>query len=276
MAGRAISRFLHPLHQSELDLTLAKVLRLGSLPAIYTTSDDLAVAGLDSYVSTYLREEIQQESLARAIDRFSRFLEFAGQVNSEPVNFAKLGKQIGIAGKTVADYYGILVDTLIATEIPGWSQSVKKQLLQAPKYYFFDTGVLNALNGYLRVDLKESSFLYEKLFKTLVVSQLLGTNHYEDLGLKFFYWCDKIGREVDLVLARNVIDPVVAIEIKSSSAPKPNDCLGFRAFAEEYPKIPKVCNCTTQRSYSKEGILFVPWQDATANFEKILDQMGAS
>lgn len=169
LAGRALSNFLHPLHASELDLNLAKALRLGTLPAVYFATEEIAIPMLQSYVSTYLREEIQQESLVRAIDRFGRFLEYAGQVNGEPVNFSKLSKQIGVAGRTVAEYYSILVDTLIAVQLPGWSESVKKQLLQAPKFYFFDCGVLNAINGYLQMDLKESSFLYGRLFETFVI-----------------------------------------------------------------------------------------------------------
>ena len=270
LAGRAISNFLHPLHESELDIALVKALRLGTLPAIYFAPEDLAVPMLESYVSTYLREEIQQEALVRAIDRFGRFLEFAGQVNGEPVNFAKLAKQIGVAGKTVAEYYSILVDTLIVMQMPGWSESVKKQLLQAPKFYFFDCGVLNAINGYLRVELKEASFLYGRLFETFILSQIHAANDYEALGLRFFYWREKSGKEIDLIIARNVTTPLVAVEIKSSANPSPPDCPGFAAFAEDYPNVARVCICRTPRSYSDGGILFVPWQEAIKNLASLL------
>lgn len=261
LAGRAISCYLHPLHISELQLNLNKSLQFGTLPAIYLGPDELAVPTLESYVSTYLREEVQQESLVRAIDQFSRFLEFAGQLNGEPVNFSKLGKQVGIAGKTAHEYFSILVDTLIVIQLPGWSESVKKQLLAAPKYYFFDTGVLNTINGYLRVDLRESSFLYGRLFETFVISQLSATNDYQSLGYKFFYWRDKNGREVDLVLARNVTKPLAAIEIKSAASPTAQDCPGFMPFAEDYPEIPQICVCTTPRAYRDGHVLFLPWED---------------
>ena len=204
LAGRAISRFLHPLHSSELSLDLGKALHRGTLPGVYLEDDEIALLRLETYVSTYLREEIQQEALVRAVDTFGRFLEFAGQVNGEPINFSKLGRQIGIAGKTVQEYFNILSDTLLGTTIYGWSHSLKKQLLLAPKFYFFDTGVLNAINGYLRIELRPSSFLYGRLFETFIIAQLAATNHYHDLGLKFFSWREKGGGEVDLLLARNV------------------------------------------------------------------------
>jgi predicted AAA+ superfamily ATPase len=261
LAGRAISCFLHPLHASEIDIDLAKALRLGTLPGVYLGSEDLAIPTLESYVSTYLREEIQQESLVREIDRFSRFLEYAGQNNGEPINFSKLGRQAGIAGKTAQEYFSILVDTLVAHHLPGWSESVKKQLLQAPKFYFFDTGVLNAINGYLRVDLRESSFLYGRLFETFIVSQVVAANDYLSFGYRFFYWRDKNGQEVDLIIARNVSTPLAAVEIKSSVNPKAADCAGFAAFSEEYPHVPKICVCNAPYRYTDEGILFIPWKD---------------
>jgi predicted AAA+ superfamily ATPase len=259
LAGRAISCFLHPLHASELELDLTKSLRIGTLPGVYLGREELAIPTLESYVSTYLREEIQQESLVREIDRFSRFLEYAGQNNGEPINFTKLGKQSGIAGKTAQEYFSILVDTLVAHCLPGWSESVKKQLLQAPKFYFFDTGVLNAINGYLRVDLRESSFLYGRLFEAFIISQLIATNDYLSLGYRFFYWRDKNGREVDLIIARNVSTPLAAVEIKSSTSPTADDCSGFIAFQEDYPHVPRICVCNAPYTYTDQGISFIPW-----------------
>jgi predicted AAA+ superfamily ATPase len=231
------------------------------MPGVYLDTTQLEIRSLESYVSTYLREEIQQESLVRGIDRFAKFLEFAAQQNGQPVNYAKLGKTIGIAGKTVSEYYSILSDTLLATHIPGWSESVRRQLLQSPRYYFFDCGVLNAINGYLRIEMRGGGFIYGNLFKTFVVNQLIAANHFSTLGLRFFYWRDKEGKEVDLILARNQFEPLLAVEIKSSSMPQPEDCPGFRPFSEEYPTVPRICVCTTPRSYSAGEIDFLPWQE---------------
>lgn len=269
LAGRALSCHFFPLTELELNLDLDRALKVGTMPGVYLDQSNLEIETLDSYVSTYLREEIQQESLVRGVERFAKFLEFASQANGQPINFAKLGRSVGIAGKTIADYYGILTDTLIATEIPGWSESVRRQLLQAPRYYFFDCGVLNAINGYLRVDLRRGGFLYGNLFETFIVNQLLATNHYLSLGLKFYYWRDKDGQEIDLILARNQFEPLVAVEIKSSEAPTAADCPGFSRLMEDYPNIKKICACATPREYSDANIDFIPWQLAVKNLVEI-------
>jgi uncharacterized protein len=270
LAGRALSRYLFPFYVGELDLNLNRALHLGTLPRVYLEDDEMARDILKSYVSTYLREEIQQEALVRSVERFSRFLDFAGQVHGEPVNFTKLGQQIGIVGKTVREYFQILEDTLLAFELPGWSQSVKKQLLQSSKFYFFDTGVLNSLNGYLGVELKPQSFLFGRLFETFIIHQIRARNEYQQLGLRFFYWRDSKGLEVDLILARNVHEPVVAIEIKSSSSPTAIDCPGFISFREDYPKVKCFCICTTPHAYTDENILFLPWQEAILSIDQIV------
>ena len=165
LAARALTTYLHPLSVLELDLDLDTVLRIGSLPGVYL-EQDFAKHRLRSYISTYIKEEVQEESLVRKIDRFARFLDLAGQLNGEPINHSKLGRALKTTSNTVQEYFSILVDTLLCHRVDGWSESVKRQLLQAPKYYWFDCGVLNALNGELDTEIKRSSFRYGRLFET--------------------------------------------------------------------------------------------------------------
>ena len=272
LAGRAVSCHLFTLSQLELDLSLSRAVQFGTLPGVYLDQVGLEIPTLESYVSTYLREEVQQESLIRGIDRFARFLDFAAQSNAQPINFSKLGRQLGVAGKTVAEYFSILCDTLVARELPGWSESVRRQLLQASKYYFFDCGVLNVLNGYLRIDLRKGGFVFGNLFETFVINQLFCANEYLSLGLRFYYWRDKDGQEVDLILARNSFEPLLAIEIKSHEAPKAEDCPGFALFKEDYPQVPQLCVCNTPRAYQEEEIRFLPWKDLIQNLKQLVNR----
>ena len=79
LAGRAVTRFMHPLTAHELgnDYSLEHSLSFGQLPSTYIESDPADY--LESYIHTYLREEIQQEGLTRNLqafqlrDRHSRF-----------------------------------------------------------------------------------------------------------------------------------------------------------------------------------------------------------
>ena len=264
LAARALTTYLHPLSILETELDIDTVLRIGSLPGVYLERE-FANHRLRTYIGTYLKEEIQEEALVRKIDRFARFLDLAGQLNGEPVNHSKLGRSLKTTSNTVQEYFSILVDTLLCHRLDGWSESVKRQLLQAPKYYWFDCGVLNALNGELDVELKRSSFRYGRLFETYLTQEVIRHNDYFERGFRFFYWRDKNGLEVDLIIARSASRPVAAVEFKSSSNPNDDDLDGLIAFGEDYPKTPRYCFCHTPRAYDlPSGIHVLPWREGLA------------
>ncbi len=80
LAGRALSYFLYPLTVKELgkDFDLVRSLKFGNLPMVYTDPDPEKY--LNSYIKTYLREEVMQEGLTRNLGAFTRFLESASCV----------------------------------------------------------------------------------------------------------------------------------------------------------------------------------------------------
>jgi predicted AAA+ superfamily ATPase len=243
------------------ELELDKVLRMGSLPAVYF-EPDFALHRLRSYIGTYIKEEIKEESLVRKIDRFARFLDLAGQLNSEPINHSKIAKTLKTTPNTIQEYFSILVDTLLCHRIDGWSHSVRKQLLQSPRYYWFDCGVLNALNGELETELKRSSFRYGKLFETLMIQEIVRFNDYFERDLRLYYWRDQNGKEIDLLLARNSSTPIAAIEFKSSDSPSDDDFSGFSPFHSEYPNVPRFCFSLCPRPYDlPSGVKVLPWRE---------------
>ena len=261
LAGRAWTLKLHPLSSQEVEPDLRKALTIGTLPGIYQEAPSSARRSLKAYVETYLKEEVMQELLIRRIDRFIRLLDIAGQVNGEPVNYTSVARDSGVSVKTAQEYFDILVDTLIAFRIDGWSHSVRKQLRQGPKFYFFDCGVLNAVRGELQTELKSGSYRYGKLFETFVVNELIRANDYSETGYRFNYWRTSTGQEVDLVLTRGPQDTPKAIEIKSQSSPGESDLKGLRAFASENNTAELFCLCRTTHKYSLGPIQVLPWQD---------------
>ncbi len=260
LAGRAYVTHLHPLTHREGVFRLKKALQYGTLPGLVLTGAD-PQAYLEAYVSTYLKEEIQQEALVRKLDGFVRFLELAAQLHGEPVNFSKMARQGIASSPTVQDYFSILVDTLVAFRLDGWASSVKRQLLQAPKYYFFDPGVLNSLRGELQVDLSEASFRFGRLFETWVILEAIRLNDYVRTAYKFAYWRTNSGLEVDLILYRNTWTAPIAIEIKSSENPDEKDLSGLKAFMKDYPKAKAYCFCRAPRRRLVGKITILPWQE---------------
>lgn len=259
LAGRAWMRHLHPLSSEEVNLDLMHSLQFGTLPVAYLEDDPEEF--LKSYLDVYLKEEIFQESLVRRIENFSRFIDIAGQLNGEPINFTKLARQCSVSVKTAQEYFQILEDTLVVSRVPGWSSSVKKQLMQAPKFYFFDCGVLNTINGELRSELKTSTYRYGRLFENLVIQEILRANDYRGTPYKPYYWRTHQGSEIDLLLAKNTRKPQWAIEIKSQETPQLDELRAFASIKNEFPEIQCVCLCQTPRPYVKDEVTFLPWKE---------------
>lgn len=264
LAGRAIYIPFFPFNILEIDLfkDFDKAMQYGTLPKAFLEKDiDLVENYLRTYTHIYLKEEIQQESLTRNIDIFSRFLEFAAFENGHPVNYSKIAKQLGVSLKTVQGHYQILEDTLIITKIPAWTFSIRKQMIQMPKYYFFDNGVLNSLTGELKTELKESSYRFGNLFENLVLNEIIRYNILMEFDYSLYHYRTNHGSEIDLILQKNIKYPPIAVEIKSGTNPTIADVKQLKVFKEEFPDSNCYVLCRTPYPYKENNITFFPFQD---------------
>ena len=260
LAGRAWILKLHPLTHLELKLDLSKALTIGTLPAVYLEDSD-PQRTLKAYLELYLKEEIMQEALTRKIEGFSRFLDMAGQMNGEPLNFSKLARESNVSTKTAQEYFSILVDTMLAFRIDAWTYSIRKQITAAPKFYFFDCGVLNAVRGELDYELNKNSYRYGKLFETFLAQEIIRINDYRETGYRFYYWRTNTGLEVDLILSKGPREAPIAIEIKSSVAPLEQDLHGLKSFQTENTTARLICLSNTPQAYKLGQIDVLPWQE---------------
>jgi len=119
LAGRVWEARMFPLIYRELEnFDLDRYLRYGGLPAVYL--NDYPEEALGAYVNTYLKEEVMAEGLIRRLPPFSRFLEAMALTNGEMVNFTKIANDCQVPPSTVAEYVGLLEDTLVGFSfLPG-------------------------------------------------------------------------------------------------------------------------------------------------------------
>ena len=176
LPGRIHSYQLGPIVSAELDYQMPteRILSLGSLPGILTDLEEgSAQKTLRTYGATYLKEEIQAEALSRNIEGFARFLKVVTSWSSELVDFSKVASLAGISRQTATRYFEILEDTLIFHRIEPFAKSARIRLVQHPKYYIFDVGVLNGLLGNFIC----SDDRIERLFETLGLQMTCLTIH---------------------------------------------------------------------------------------------------
>jgi predicted AAA+ superfamily ATPase len=218
LAGRAFEYKLYPFTFIELGLTfnLTDYLNYGGMPSIFQFKENSdKVKYLKSYISTYVKVEIQAEQILRKLDPFRLFLEFAAQMNGKLLNYSKIAKEIGVDTKTIINYYQILEETYLGFILPSYHTSLRKSLILSPKFYFFDTGVKRTLEKALQSDVVPKTSYYGEVFEQFIISEIYKLNEYYDTDYQLSYFLTKDGVEADLVLSRGKKETIF-IEIKSS------------------------------------------------------------
>jgi len=218
LAGRAFVRSLFPLTWQELagSFNLPDLLQFGSLPDVVSlNSPEDKKEYLRSYALTYLKEEIWAEHIVRKLNPFRKFLEVAAQTDTEPVNYAAIGRDVGVDQKTVQSYYQILEDTLLGFLLEPYARSVRKRQSQRPKFYFFDAGVSRALSNQLTTGLAESTYGYGRAFERFIIIESIRAASYLRNDFRFSYLKTKDNAEIDLIIDRPGL-PVALVEIKST------------------------------------------------------------
>jgi predicted AAA+ superfamily ATPase len=258
LAGRALTRFMHPLTVTELggDFDLRRALAHGCLPFACTEPDPRDY--LKSYVTTYLREEVQQEGFARNLATFARLLEAASFSQGAVLNVAAVARESAVNAKVAEDYFGILEDLLIAVRVPAFVKRAKRRVVAHPKFYFFDAGVFQAIRPRGPLDAPEE--IRGAALETLILQQLRALNDYAGLGYSLHYWRTAAGDEVDFVLYGE--RGIVAFEVKMTHSVRPEDLRGLRRFREDYPKAKTFFVYTGSRRRHERGIEIMPAADA--------------
>lgn len=264
LAGRAYTYNFHPLTCVEMnaDFNLSSALKVGLLPL--ATQAENPNKFLQSYVTTYLKEEVQQERLTRNMPAFHRFIQAASFSQGAPLNLSSVAADCAVERKVVEDYFSILSDLLISFDLPIFSKKAKRELITKSKFYFFDAGVFRAIRP--KGPLDSDSDIGGAAFETLVVQNIRALNDYCELGYELFYWHTRKHQEVDLVLYGK--KRLLAVEIKSTSRPKKEDFHSLKLFKEDYPIAETIMIYGGHEEKTLHGVQLIP---ANIFFKNILD-----
>lgn len=145
------------------------------------------------------RRKCQSLQIIRKLDPFRKFLPVAAQSSGEPLNYTKIGHDVGVDAKTVQIFFEVLEDTLIGFLLPPYHASLRKQQRQSPKFYFFDLGVKRVLDGTLIQPPVIHTFGFGKLFEQFLILEIIRLNDYFKSDFRPFYLLTKDHAEIDLI-----------------------------------------------------------------------------
>lgn len=256
LGGRAWRFELFPLTTNELGkkFDLLTSLNRGLIPSHYL--DENYNRTIKAYINDYLKEEIKDEGLVRNLPAFARFLDAVPFSCGELVNFSNIARDCGVDSKTTAEYYQILVDTLVGVFVqPFRKRKNRNAIVATPKFYLFDVGVAGGLMKRILQTNKGAEF--GNAFENFILMELLAHRSYTEKDYSIEFWRTKDGKEMDFVLDGGKI----ALEIKGTDKIKSDDLSGISSFIKEYApqKTFVVCQEPTRRKLPS-GVEIVPWR----------------
>ncbi len=241
LAGRTAVVTLLPYSLSEIrqggdaaDNAFDLMLR-GAFPALHETTIRTS-SFYSSYVATYLEKDLPGLLSLRNRTAFLDFLFLLATRVGQLFNATSLANDIGVSASTILQWVSVLEASNLVFRLRGWSRNASVQVVKAPKLYFTDTGLAAWLAKACRVEDVQGGMIRGGLYENFVILELY--KHLLNAGQSFnlYFYRDKVGREVDLIIERG--GRLIPIEIKSSATFSPDFVKGLDYFKSTCP------NCT--------------------------------
>jgi predicted AAA+ superfamily ATPase len=212
-----------------------------------------------SYLQTYVQRDVLQLIKVTDTTAFMKFIRLlAGRVG-QLVNLSTLASDIGIAVNTIKAWLAVLEASYILYLLKPHHENFAKRLVQQPKIYFYDTGLLCYLLGIENAKQVDTHFARGNIFENFVVIELLKNKLNTAQQPALFFWRDKHGKEVDCIIeARGKLYPV---EIKSSHTKSIHFFDGlnyYKTLAKAKSKKSFVVYGGKEKVETKDGLM-LPW-----------------
>lgn len=208
LAGRYYSLRLHPLSVREWcdhapqDLhagrrptpeeALARLLERGGFPEPML---DTEPTGADRWRRQYLdglvREDVLEFSRIQELTTMRLFVDLLRRRVGSPLSLASMARDLAVSSPTLRSYLGILQALFIVFAVQPWHRNIARSVLQQPKIYFFDNGLVQGDDG--------------ARFENLVACHLLKHTQWQQDAFgkecTLHYLRTKDGAEVDFALS---------------------------------------------------------------------------
>ncbi|MBL0050006.1 MAG: ATP-binding protein [Bacteroidetes bacterium] len=183
----------------------------------------------EAYINTYIQRDVRQLKNISNLVQFTKLLKLCAGRTGQILNLTSISNDCGIDQKTVASWLSVLQSSYIVYLLKPYAGNFNKRIIKAPKLYFYDTGVACSLLGIDDVKEIKTHSAKGALFENLVVSELLKERFNAGAADNLFYWRDKTGHEVDIVLDK--AGKLTAMELKSGETLTQDFFKGLEYFA---------------------------------------------
>jgi len=213
LAGRISYIEINPFTANEVD-DFNTLWVQGGYPDSYHLEAEMSYDWRINYIRTFLERDIPQLGFNIPAETLKRFWTMLAHLNGSLLNASKLASSMGVSSPTIKNYLDILEGTFVIRRLKPFYTNTKKRLVKSPKIYIRDTGLIHCLLGIESYNDLLGHPALGNSFEAIVISSIL--ENFPRFDASFYR--SSSGAEIDLILEKG--GKKIAIEIKSSSAPK--------------------------------------------------------
>jgi predicted AAA+ superfamily ATPase len=258
LAGRYFKLRLHPVSvrewseqmQATPQAALTHLLERGGFPepALAASNDD-AQRWRNDYFVGLVREDVLEFSRLQEVGTMRLFAEMLRSRVGSPLSLASLSRDLNVSSVTLGKYLDILQALFIVFVVRPWHRNIARATLQAPKVYFYDTGLV----------LGDDGIRFENLVACHLLKNVQWQQDTRGAAVDLHYIRTKDEAEVDFCLsAADTLTHLV--ECKLSDA-KPHRALA--RFADQWPQaqsVQLVRECKAEADFGRLQIRdAAPW-----------------
>ena len=183
-----------------------------------------------NYIRTYLERDVRLIKNIPDLNSFTIFVKLCAGRIGQLLNLSSLAVETGISVNTAKSWLSVLEASYIIYRLEPHFQNFNKRLVKMPKIYFYDTGLVCSLLGIESENQISTHYLVGSLFENLVLSDLMKHKMNYGLNNNFYFWRDKLGREVDCLIDSGL--QKIILEIKSSKTINEDFFNGLKFYKE--------------------------------------------
>jgi hypothetical protein len=210
LTGRKITLKMYPLAQLELsniqsrvqiDACLEERLIYGSYPEVILNKNNTKnITYLREIVNSYLYKDILELERIRHSDKITRLLQLLAFQIGKEVSYNELSTKLGMSKNTIERYLDLLEKSFVVFKLRGFSRNLRKEITKNPRFYFYDTGIRNALiNNFNPLTMRDDLGM---LWENYIIIERLKKQEYLNINSNNYFWRTYNQKEIDLVEER--------------------------------------------------------------------------
>lgn len=253
LAGRMGIITLHPLSQSEMSKTnssflddlfsdgfkhrkyktawedIAKRIVAGGYPpAVTLPSERRQNNWYKDYIKAIVQRDLPDIAHIRSPEILSDLLALMAAQTAQLLNINKFAQSIQFNRPTTQDYLSSLRKMFLWEKLPSWHNNRTKRIVKTGKLHLSDTGIACGLMNLDAAGLDKNRPLFGHLLETFVLQELKRQETGHEKHHEFFYYREKDGPEVDIVIQKGT--DLAGVEVKASATIRGSDFKSLRRF----------------------------------------------